>query len=754
MRKIYSIIILAVMAVFSVSMSARAAATSLEVMLAPSDSSSVDPVGPGMTDEEAAELFMMEYESLQKQFTMVYNTTVNADSIEMKADSAFLNGQTFILNSIYKNMAELQTWAMESMEAGTLAQDVEEILGSFENIQIQLTQFYNTFWDELNGDEPGMTDEEAAELFMMEYESLQKQFTMVYNTTVNADSIEMKADSAFINGQTFILNSIYKNMAELQTWAMESMEAGTLAQDVEEILGSFENIQIQLTQFYNTFWGELNGDEPGMTDEEAAELFMMEYESLQKQFTMVYNTTVNADSIEMKADSAFLNGQTFILNSIQKNMAELQTWAMESMEAGTLAQDVEEILGSFENIQIQLTQFYNTFWGELNGDEPGMTDEEAAELFMTEYESLQKQFTMVYNTTVNADSIEMKADSAFLNGQTFILNSIYKNMAELETWAVESMEAGTLAQDVEEILGSFENIQIQLTQFYNTFWEELNGGIQDGGIDGGEPIMSNEEAWLTFKQSYDEVMEPFNIGVDGIVKMLYTELVGTAEELGVELDITIDQIYEAIGDTAINTIRTISAEAEAMMTPIYAKAEQSYKNGNMGKEFTLIMGQYLDCVNALEKYYEAIYAPFEKFTSQYMQEFMMLALEKAQVELTKLYNNTINNPSYAAYAVLMQALNVEFNKLNQELQNIIATANGYYEEGTLIEHIEEIDTLMDAFDKKIDDYVVKFNALINTNIDDVQADGNDVIYTINGVKVDSMDAPGIYIVNGKKYVVE
>ena len=493
---------------------------------------------------------------------------------------------------------------------------------------------------------------------------------------------------------------------------------------------------------------------PGMTDEEAAELFMTEYESLQKQFTMVYNTTVNADSIEMKADTAFISRQTFILNSIQKNMAELQTWAMESMEAGTLAQDVEEILGSFENIQIQLTQFYNTFWGELNGDEPGMTDEEAAELFMTEFESLQKQFTMVYNTTVNADSIEMKADSAFLNGQTFILNSIYKNMAELETWAMESMEAGTLAQDVEEILGSFENIQIQLTQFYNTFWEELNGGIQDGGIDGGEPIMSNEEAWLTFKQSYDEVMEPFNIGVDGIVKMLYTELVGTAEELGVELDITIDQIYEAIGDTAINTIRTLSAEAEAMMTPIYAKAEQSYKNGNMGKEFKLIMDQYLDCVNTLEKYYEAIYAPFEKFTSQYMQEFMMLALEKVQVELTNLYNNTINNPSYAAYAVLMQALNVEFNKLNQELQNIIATANGYYEEGTLIEHIEEIDTLMDAFDKKIDDYVVKFNALINTNIDDVQADGNDVIYTINGVKVDSMDAPGIYIVNGKKYVVE
>lgn len=47
-------------------------------------------------------------------------------------------------------MQELQTWADESYNKGTLAADLEEILSQFEGIQIQITQYINLFNDEVN----------------------------------------------------------------------------------------------------------------------------------------------------------------------------------------------------------------------------------------------------------------------------------------------------------------------------------------------------------------------------------------------------------------------------------------------------------------------------------------------------------------------------------------------------------------------------------------------------------------------------
>ncbi|MCQ2110002.1 MAG: hypothetical protein MJY79_00715, partial [Bacteroidaceae bacterium] len=408
-------------------------------------------------------------------------------------------------------------------------------------------------------------------------------------------------------------------------------------------------------------------------------------------------------------------------------------------------QDVEEILASFENIQIQLTQFYNTFWDELNGDEPGMTDEEAAELFMTEYESLQKQFTMVYNTTVNADSIEMKADSAFISRQTFILNSIYKNMAELETWAMESMEAGTLAQDVEEILASFENIQIQLTQFYNTFWEELNGGEDD-------PTLSNEEAWMMFVEDFGEFYDLLNLDVENLLNIFFGEMIDSA-------DITMEDVAAIVGDSAIMEIQYNFDLAKKVVGEFYARAEASYNNGTFGEQYYDFMAEVDESIEyVIERLSDSLEAIVEKVAREIVSQMFMQAVEQAQIGLTQIYNATINNPDYEKYSAELESLIPEFNKISMYLQSIVDTASVYYENGVLVDRIDEISDMLDKLGLMLVQFENDFESVlanaIKVSVDTPESDSvNTEIFTINGVKVDNMNEPGIYIVNGKKIVV-
>lgn len=95
-------------------------------------------------NDAAMEQFFMEYESLSQQFTMVYN------AIAAGENEAIVEEYLTVMNGIYQNMSTLQTWANESYEAGTLANDLDEILSQFESIQIQLTQCLNSYNDALN----------------------------------------------------------------------------------------------------------------------------------------------------------------------------------------------------------------------------------------------------------------------------------------------------------------------------------------------------------------------------------------------------------------------------------------------------------------------------------------------------------------------------------------------------------------------------------------------------------------------------
>ncbi|MBQ0043916.1 MAG: hypothetical protein KBT05_02730, partial [Bacteroidales bacterium] len=125
-----------------------------------------------------------------------------------------------------------------------------EILASFEEIQIELTQFLNLFNDTLEA------EDKAYEQFDQEFQSLSEQWTMAYNSTIRSEEYDLSEEE--IEEYTAILNGIYQNMQDLQTWAEESYSNGTLAADLEEILSQFEGIQIQITQYINLFNDEVN----------------------------------------------------------------------------------------------------------------------------------------------------------------------------------------------------------------------------------------------------------------------------------------------------------------------------------------------------------------------------------------------------------------------------------------------------------------------------------------------------------------
>ncbi|MCQ2145126.1 MAG: hypothetical protein MJY72_05245 [Bacteroidales bacterium] len=401
-----------------------------------------------MTDDAAYEEFFIAFEELQKQWTMVNNSTANNTDLEGEWYDEAKDQAAVILSGIAQNMQTLQTWAEESYNNGTLAGDLDEILASFEDIQIQLTQCLNLFNDTV-------ANIDAMNEFMKEYESLSQQFTQVYNSTLNNPEITLSA--AQEEYFTPILNGIQQNMATLQTWAEESYENGTLAEELDEILASFEEIQIELTQFLNLFNDTLEAED------KAYEQFDQEFQSLSEQWTMAYNSTIRSEEYDLSEEE--LEEYTAILNGIYQNMQDLQTWADESYNNGTLATDLEEILSQFEGIQIQITQYLNRF----NGDQ---AEKMAYEAFASEFESLSQQWTMAYNSTIRNEDYDLSEEQ--IATYTAILNGIYQNMQDLQTWADESYSNGTLAQDLDEILASFEGIQRQITQYLNLFNDEVN----------------------------------------------------------------------------------------------------------------------------------------------------------------------------------------------------------------------------------------------------------------------------------------
>lgn len=340
---------------------------------------------PAYDNETAYQQFAQSIEEIEKQWTMVYNVTVNnEENAEMYGENpAYLeivDNAAFALSGVQQNIETKKTWAEESYQAGTLGNDLDEILGSLEELQIQLTQVLNVYNDAVKA----LGQDAAYEELAMAIESLEQQWTMVYNATVNnADDAalygEMPEYQEIVANASTALSAVQQNLAAKKTWIEESYQAGTLAEDAEEIYSTFEEIQIQLTQtlnVYNAAVAELGGSELDAIYDE----LVAAWDQLDAQWYMVYNVTVNNSEDAAKAKAKGKEGiYEEIVFQASVNLTAVRTTLQEklalmdySYEDGTLLDKAEEIYMSFEtDIQIPLTQIqmtYNQQFAELIGE--------------------------------------------------------------------------------------------------------------------------------------------------------------------------------------------------------------------------------------------------------------------------------------------------------------------------------------------------------------------------------------------------
>lgn len=219
------------------------------------------------------------------------------------------------------------------------------------------------------GNFPG--NDAAYEEFAQSIEEIEKQWTMVYNVTVNNEENaelfgENPAYLEIVDNAAFALSGVQQNIDIKKTWAEECYQAGTLGKNLDEILGSLEELQIQLTQILNVY----NDGVKVLAQDAYYEMLAMELEGLQVQWTMVYNRTVNNEDDAAAAKAAgkekeyeaICDAAGTGLSAVQQTIDAKGTWVEESYQAGTLAEDAEEIFASFEpDIQIPLTQILNVY---------------------------------------------------------------------------------------------------------------------------------------------------------------------------------------------------------------------------------------------------------------------------------------------------------------------------------------------------------------------------------------------------------
>lgn len=219
------------------------------------------------------------------------------------------------------------------------------------------------------GNFPG--NDAAYEEFAQSIEEIEKQWTMVYNVTVNNEENaelfgENPAYLEIVDNAAFALSGVQQNIDIKKTWAEECYQAGTLGKNLDEILGSLEELQIQLTQILNVY----NDGVKALAQEAYYEMLAMELEGLQMQWTMVYNRTVNNEDDAAAAKAAGKENEYEEicvvagtgLSAVQQTMSAKAIWVEESYQAGTLAEVAEEIMASFEpDIQMPLTQILNVY---------------------------------------------------------------------------------------------------------------------------------------------------------------------------------------------------------------------------------------------------------------------------------------------------------------------------------------------------------------------------------------------------------
>lgn len=432
----------------------------------------------GPKQEAAYEEFAIAIEEMEKQWTMVYNVTAgNEENAVIYAGNEDYEKLVAEVNVMLSGVAQTidikKTWAEESFQAGKLASDLDEILSTFENdIQIPLTQilnYYNDAVEELTPSSP------LAEELFLALEQYEQQWTMVYNVTVGNEENEKYAGlpgfDDMLAGLNTMLSGIQQTINVKKAWVEESAAAGTLEQDAEEIYSTFEgDIQLPLTQVMNLYNDSV----------ESYNLYFeiySEIEGLEQQWTMVYNTTVNNPDYDKYAGhpgyDKLISETTSLLNGIYRTISTKKSWAEESLAAGTLAEDAEELMASFENdVQKPLTQAMNLF-------EDQALNFPAYEDMCMMIEDLYAQWSMVYNATVNNTEHkeaygELPAYQELVNNVTFLLNGISQSIATKMTWVEESCEKLTLVEDAEEIMATFEtDVQIPLTNAKNLYDDTL-----------------------------------------------------------------------------------------------------------------------------------------------------------------------------------------------------------------------------------------------------------------------------------------
>lgn len=488
---------------------AKGTAALLEVILTKKDGSTYSASKAlvyAMTDDQAYELFAQEIESLQQQWTMVYNATVKNEEdynkySEREKYQTLIENTSAALSAVSQTILSKQTWAEEAYAAGKLAQEYDEILSTFEpDIQIPLTQALNVYNDTIKE----IDNDIAYERYAVEMESMKQQFTMVYNATVNNEEYNEK----YGENETYqdlcttvggLLSGIQQTIATKDTWADESFAAGTLAEELEEILSTFEqDIQIPLTQALNIYKDGV----AGLDQNAAYEQFAKELDSNQAMWTQLGNSTFG-EIAEKPYYQKVMDELYSSYTAFQHSFAALQTWADESYEAGTLCEDLDEILAGFGPIQIQMTQFKNVFdarVAELEANEATFEELTQAVNGLNEY------WTMVLNSTVNAPEYEdFPALTEALDEQLAILNSIAQIIKTKQQWILESYENETIVAEKDEILASFEEVQILLTQFMTSFHETI------------DPMYNNEVNFAKLTAERQLAVNKWNATHDAVV---------------------------------------------------------------------------------------------------------------------------------------------------------------------------------------------------------------------------------------------
>lgn len=209
-----------------------------------------------------------------------------------------------------------------------------------------LTQYQNWFNDQIGSAQ----NDAAMEEISIALEGLNQQLTQMMNVTVRDEEACAWLDEETINSVTALFSGVAQHIMTLQTWAEESWAAGTLVDEINDIYAEFDMVGREMTQAKNVFDDAV----AEAKNNSAFEAFNYEYEMYQMQLTDLERLAREDENDEALA----------AISAVSQQLGELMTWATESYEAGTLYEDLEEIMAEFPTIQSLINQVRNTYFND------------------------------------------------------------------------------------------------------------------------------------------------------------------------------------------------------------------------------------------------------------------------------------------------------------------------------------------------------------------------------------------------------